>query len=98
MGRGCGAAMARSHYIINIATGDGFPVQLGNGEGVWGGDGDALFSVVLNILENPHLGPHVSSITRGGGVGGGARKKCLPEKMPPKINGKMPPNYLVTRL
>ena len=36
----------KSHYIINIAAGDGFPVQLGNGEGVWGGDEDALFSVV----------------------------------------------------
>ena len=32
--------------IINIAAGDGFPVQLGNGEGVCGGDGDALFSMV----------------------------------------------------
>ena len=34
----------------NVACGDGFPVQLGNGEGVWGGDEDALFSVVKFLM------------------------------------------------
>ena len=28
---------------INVACGDGFPVQLGNREGVWGGDGQDIF-------------------------------------------------------
>ena len=28
---------------INVACGDGFPVQLGNGEGVWGGYGQEIF-------------------------------------------------------
>ena len=39
---------------INVACGDGFPVQLGNGEGVWGGDGQEilLFINVINVSES----------------------------------------------
>ena len=37
------AAMGGGNGQEAIACGDGFPVQLGNGEGVWGGDGQEIF-------------------------------------------------------
>ena len=43
-------------YIIKSHKRRFISVQLGNEEGVWGGDGDALFSVVLNISRKPPPG------------------------------------------
>ena len=68
-------------YIIKSHKRRFISVQLGNGEGVWGGDGDALFSVVLNISRKPPPGASINShkwrsslflsIWKwGGGVGG----------------------------
>ena len=47
-------------YIIKSHKRRFISVQLGNGEGVWGGDGDALFSVVLNISRSRKPPPGAS--------------------------------------
>ena len=39
--------------IINIAAGNGFPVQLGNGEGVCGGDGvsNNILQIYIDLIQ-----------------------------------------------
>ena len=45
-----------------IACRDGFPVQFGNGKGVWGSDGQEIFLFIKYAhLESPLLEPHISS-------------------------------------
>ena len=56
------AAMEGGNGQEVIACGNGFPVQLGNGEGVWGGDGQEIFLFIKYVLlESPLLEPHISS-------------------------------------
>ena len=38
---------------INVACGDGFPVQLGNEEGVWGGDGREIYLYIKYCWKAP---------------------------------------------
>ena len=48
-------AMARKYFMPHVLSicGDGFPVQLGNGEGVWGGDGQEIFLFIKYCWKAP---------------------------------------------